>query len=277
MTRINNIAIALAFILGSPSLAAAISITTTDDTTIFSSMLDGLNVTGITYDGDPAASGIFTAGTSSGVGLDSGIILTTGTAAAIDGATNDEISDFFLDFATSTGYWTTDTDGRLSTLATSSGSSTSWVYDVVTLSIEFTLSAGESVTFSYFIGAEKYNEFGDIYAIYLNDDELVENNLFINDPDLALTVSDTSLNSTLFEYDRYTSVYTIDVSDAGTYTLTLLIGDLGTAWVDSGLFLSADFTPVPEPASLLLFGSGLAGLAGIRSRKKAAQKQNERA
>ena len=41
-----------------------------------------------------------------------------------------------------------------------------------------------------------------------------------------------------------------------------------TASGDQQLYIRADFTPVPEPTTLLLFGSGLLGLAAISRRRR---------
>ena len=72
--------------------------------------------------------------------------------------------------------------------------------------------------------------------------------------------------------DWATFSISLDLSDPGLEGLLLQFGfnTIGTEYQDSGVFYdNINFRPVPVPAALYLFGSGLLGLIGIARRKKA--------
>ncbi|MBR8827395.1 MAG: choice-of-anchor L domain-containing protein [Gomphosphaeria aponina SAG 52.96 = DSM 107014] len=284
------------------SSAQAITITPNDDgEDLVNSILgEGINVVpgSVNYTGAAGASGTFVDGDSS-IGIETGIIMTSGQAAAAVGPNDSD--------QTSTPNGTAG-DADLDDLVTQGTN------DAVVLEFDFE-SEGGDLFFEYVFASEEYNEFvnssfNDVFAFFLDGENIAlipgtNTPVAINNVNGGNPIGTNATNPNLYnnndpsdpqfdiEYDGFTDVFTASAEglDAGTHTIKLALADTADSALDSAVFIKGgsftdegngggdngggdnggggDPEPIPEPTSMFgLMAVAYFGAGSFMKRKK---------
>ncbi len=240
---------------GSVHATTLANVTTTNDpNTLANTILgSGVTVSAPTYTGTPDAAGVFSNGNAAGLGIDSGILLSTGKA--VDAANPSSFSA-----STDNG---TPGDTQLSALLPGKPPT----FDAAALQFNFTLAPGSnSLYFNYAFASEEYpkyvnSKYNDVFALSV-DGKNIATVPATNTPVSINTVNggnplgtdatnpkfyvnnltDTgTLVSKNIAYDGFTVPFTAAISDLspGEHTLKLAIADTSDHVLDSAVFIQA--------------------------------------
>jgi len=243
----------------------------------------GITAKNLVFTGDANAAGTYTGGQAAGIGIEAGIILSSGNVALAPGSDPNQPGKNLSDGAT--GSLGLDGDPELSALIP--GYTT---YDATILEFDF-ISKGGDLFFSYVFASEEYNEFvntsfNDIFAFFLDGRNIALipgtttpvsiNNINGGNPfgeDAAnpeiYKNNDTSdlaegEDGFAFEYDGFTNVLTAESLNIGPgkHHIKLAIADAGDHVLDSSVFIRfgsfSDIRPFYPPV-LVEAGSTLTG------------------
>jgi len=253
----------------------ALTVTPTDVATVLVDEILGseIIVTSSSYTGATGSAGLFS-GAGSAIGIDSGIMLTSGSASLAVGPNNESSAGANNLFAGSS-----ELDSIIS----------GTTYDAAILDIDFTTTTG-NIFFNFVFASEEYNEwvgsFNDVFAFFLDGANIA---LLPNGDPVSINNVNLGANSAYYidnesgiydiEYDGFTTVLTAQALDlsAGSHRLSIQIADASDGELDSAVFVQGGTfggvtpgpSPVPEPGTILLIGVGLVALAGLqRSRRQ---------
>ncbi|WP_373542113.1 choice-of-anchor L domain-containing protein [Chamaesiphon sp.] len=281
--------VALATVGASSAQAVLVVTTTTDAATLGNTIIgSGITATNFVYTGGDIASGTFTGGTSAGIGIDQGIILTSGDANLATGPNST---------GGSTGSNTALGDAQLSALAGGAGT-----FNASVLSFDFT-STSSDLFFNFVFASEEYPEFAntnfnDVFGFFVDGTNIAlvpgtTTPITINTINNGNGNSGVNAQNPQFyivnpsgaagtQYDGYTTVLTAQALglSAGSHSIKLAIADVGDASLDSAVFIQANTfaatnptlpptgspTDVPEPFTIV--GTLIGGTAALRMRKK---------
>lgn len=259
---------------GNPSAQTVVITPTADANTLATTVLGtGFTVSNVTFSGgtgSPFSAGLFDNGLSSGIGLDEGIILTSGNALLAPGPNN----------SGSAG----------ASIGTPGDPGIPGSQDATVLEFDFETTTGD-IFIEYVFASEEYNEFvntgfNDAFAFFLDGTNIalipgtstpVEINT-VNLGENSAFYKNNSPGPFDLQYDGLTVPLLASATglSPGTHTIRLVIADRGDSIYDSAVFIEGITTVAPppgtpEPATV----AGLAALGALGATLKRSKKASK--
>ncbi|MEO6668522.1 MAG: choice-of-anchor L domain-containing protein [Ferruginibacter sp.] len=232
----------------------------------------GISITNVSFTGNSLMAGYFKNLGGTNLNLDSGIVLTTGSAKTIP---TSFVTGLDADGTEQAQYLLADTDWFLpgdATLATTLNANLDSMFDACVLEFDF-IPSGDTVKFRYVFSSEEYTaayvcNYNDAFAFYISGPGIagVQNIALIPGTNIPVSIinvneviGSTCVQNSQYFYDNiYNTNFTHDgqtvaltafsqVQPCNTYHLRLVIADFGDGLLDSGVFLESKSFTSNEP------------------------------